>query len=83
MSVSYGPPTPPQPDKTYSEAIQEAQRDFARLMHLHDINWQVDVSCTSVWMRCSCDDKARNVTAMRDHILKVVHDARGPRERKR
>lgn len=71
-------PTSPQPDLTYGQAIELAQRDYARIMHVHDVSWQTDLACSTVFFRCSCDDAARNPEAMRQHILTAVRKARGP-----
>lgn len=77
MTVSNGQPNPPL-DLTYDEALAVAQKDFARLFHLHEAGWQVDVKCTTVWWRCRCDNKLRNSNSMAQHILDMVRAARGP-----
>ena len=78
MAASLGPtPQPPQPD-SFQQAVQDAQKDYARLTHAHDIAWAVDLSMT-VKFRCSCSaDKERNAEAMVTHILTSIRNARGP-----
>lgn len=71
-------PQPPGHDLSYSEALKVAQVDFARLMHLHDVSWRVDVACSTVIFFCSCDEGERNAAALAEHILKAVKEARGP-----
>jgi hypothetical protein len=78
VSVSNGPEHP-QPDFTYDAALKQAQRDYARLMHLHDLSWRVDVACKRVYVHCSCDDMPRTPSAVVDHILASVKSARGPK----
>lgn len=78
MTVQHGPPTS---DLTYPEAIKAAQVDFARLMHLHDVSWRVDLACSRLILYCSCDNAERTPKALEAHIIKAVHDARGPVKR--
>ena len=78
MTVSNGPEHP-QPDLSYDAALKQAQRDYARLMHLHDLSWRVDVDCTKLFVYCSCDDIPRSPQAMQNHILDAVKQARGPK----
>lgn len=66
------------PDLSYGEALKVAQVDFARLMHLHDVSWRVDITCSTVIFYCGCDDGQRNGAALAEHILKAVKEARGP-----
>lgn len=79
MSISYGPPTPPQPrDQSFAEAVDLAQKDYARLLHLHSPVWSLDLAGEVRW-RCDCSpDVPRNSAALDKHILTEVRRARGP-----
>ena len=71
-------PPPFQPDKTFNSAIEEAQRDYARLLLGHSPSWSVNLSGSLIW-RCSCTETVpRNTAAMETHILTAIKNARGP-----
>lgn len=75
MSIDSGPS--PQPD-SFKEAVKLAQRDFARLLHIHSPSWSLDLSGAVEW-RCDCSpDVPRNAAALDRHILSEVRRARGP-----
>ena len=81
--MSESTPIPLQPDKSFDSAVQEAQRDYARLLHAHSPSWSINLSGSVVW-RCGCSDStARNAAAMDSHILTAVRNARGPVRRAR
>lgn len=70
-------PTHPN-DYSISEALEAANRDYARLRQIHQIDWQFDIS-GAVRYVCSCPEaKARTSTQMDAHIAKEVRLARGP-----
>lgn len=80
MSLDYGPkPTLPSPsDLSLKEAEQEAQRDFARLLHAHSPSWSIDIFQGTVRWTCSCASPGpRNAAALDSHILAEVKKARG------
>ena len=68
---------PLSPDKTWQDAINEAQRDYARLLHHHSPSWSIRLDGSVEWS-CACDGKARNALALDAHILVAVRQARGP-----
>jgi hypothetical protein len=77
-SIGRNPPPPPD-SRTLKEAEQEAQRDFARLLHAHSPSWSIDIFTSIVRWTCSCESPGpRNAAAMDSHILAVVQKARGP-----
>jgi hypothetical protein len=73
-----GRPTPQPRDLAFSEAVDLAQRDYARLLHMHSPSWSLDLAGEVVW-RCECSrDVPRNAAALDKHILTEVRRARGP-----
>ena len=83
MKSPFQPPAvpPPSGDRTLKQAELEAQRDFARLAHVHDISWSIDIFHGLVRYACSCDGRPRNAASLDTHILTKVKEARGPRPR--
>jgi hypothetical protein len=80
MAVSYGPTPPPQPneDRTFGAAVEDAQKDYARLTFAHEFSWSIDLSGGVIW-RCKCSELvARNSMTANQHILQEVRKARGP-----
>jgi hypothetical protein len=75
VSVSYGPP---QHDRSFGDAVEDAHKDYARLTHIHEFSWSVDLSGTVIW-RCACSSSVpRNAASADTHILTEVRKARGP-----
>jgi hypothetical protein len=85
MSLDTGPtpnPLPPDPapecDRSIMDAIRDAQRDYARLLHLHSPSWSIDLTGAVRWT-CSCSESTpRNTAAIDTHLLTEVRRARGP-----
>lgn len=79
MPISYGRnPTPPPHDRSFAEAVDLAQRDYARLLHAHSPTWSLDLTGAVRWA-CSCSEGTpRNTAAIESHILAEVKRARGP-----
>jgi hypothetical protein len=79
MTAIYGPP-PPQPDddRSFGQAVDEAQKDYARLTHFHEFSWSIDLAGAVIW-RCACSSSVpRNSMSANTHILQEVRKARGP-----
>jgi hypothetical protein len=81
MTAIYGPksePPPPDADHSFGQAVDEAQKDYARLTYAHDFSWTVDLTGSVIW-RCSCKpSEAHNSMTANAHILKEIRKARGP-----
>ena len=82
--MSLGPTPPPPDDRSFREALDLAQKDYARLLHAHSPTWSLDLTGCVRWT-CSCSEGTpRNAAALDSHILTVVRKVRGPiREPKR
>ena len=78
---SFIPPDPTPPDRTLKEAEQAAQRDFARLAHLHDIAWSIDIFQGTVRFCCACSGKPFNAAQLDKHLLDEVRSARVPKRK--
>ena len=77
MTANYGPPTQSS-DRTFRAAVDDAQRDFARLLHEHSPTWSLDLLGMLRWT-CTCPNPGpRNTAALETHILEAVRKARGP-----
>ncbi len=77
MTVNESLPRSPN-DRSLKEAEEEAQRDFARLLHAHSPSWSLDIFTGMVRWTCSCPSPGpRNAAAMDTHILAEVKKARG------
>jgi hypothetical protein len=78
VSAIHGPPQRDPDDLTISEALERAQKDYARLLHLHSPSWQIDLT-GAVRYYCSCSESTpRNADALDRHILEAVRTERGP-----
>jgi hypothetical protein len=79
MTAIYGPPPPPpDADQSFGQAIEEANKDYARLTYAHDFSWTVDLTGSVIW-RCSCKpSEAHNSMSANAHILKEIRKLRGP-----
>lgn len=61
-----------------AQAIEIAQRDYARLLHLHDVIWETDL-VGAVLFRCSCSETTgRNAASLESHIKESIRKERGP-----
>ena len=68
----------PSPDDTFTEAVDRAQRDYARLLYEHAPTWSIDLTGTFCWT-CSCASPGpRNAEALERHLKEAVRKARGP-----
>jgi hypothetical protein len=63
---------------TFSEALEVAQRDYARLLYEHAPTWSLDLSGAVVWTCCCGSPGPRNAAANDQHIKESVRKARGP-----
>lgn len=81
MNEASGSPATPLRDLSYGEAVHETRQDFARLRHLHAVDWEVDLDCVTVALVCACDKVPRDPASLKNHIIKAVRDARGPVKR--
>ena len=76
MTLNQGPPSPS--DRSFGDAVEEAHKDYARLTHLHEFSWSVDLSGSVIW-RCACSPAVpRNSTAADSHVLTEIRKVRGP-----
>jgi hypothetical protein len=83
MVVNRGPSTSDPNDRTLKEAEQDAQRDYARLLHAHSPSWSIDIFAGIVRWSCSCDHPGpRNAAAMDKHILEAIRAERGPKTKR-
>jgi hypothetical protein len=68
----------PGPDRTFSAALDEANRDWHALSQSHHPTWTLDYHGMVVWW-CSCPKSGPyNSKALDSHILTVTREARGP-----
>ena len=78
MTAIHGPSESDPNDLTINQAIEAAQRDYARLLHAHSPSWSIDLTGHVRWT-CSCSESSpRNAVALDTHILSEVKKARGP-----
>lgn len=65
-------------DLSMEQAVEQAQRDYARLLHIHDVSWETDLAA-SVVFRCTCSPGvSRSSSAIEAHIKTEIRRARGP-----
>lgn len=77
MSLSTGPIPPPR-DRSFIDAVDEAQRDFARLLYVHSPTWRINTAGMVEWV-CTCPSPGpRTCEANDNHIKEAVRKARGP-----
>ena len=63
-------------DYSITDALVLANRDYARLTHLHQLSWQLDQDRLS--FVCACDQRRRPINAIENHIRVAVRASRGP-----
>jgi hypothetical protein len=68
-------------DRSLKQAEQEAQRDFARLAHLHDISWSVHVFEGTIRFYCACSGRPFTAVKLDKHLLEMATAARIPKRR--
>lgn len=83
MSVSHGPTPRPPNDRSFEQAQQDAQRDFAWLFREHEIHWEIDLFTSKGRYLCGCDNRPRSHQELDDHIRGTVLKARVPPRTKR
>ena len=77
--MSFHQETDPQPsDRTFDQATEDAQRDFAWLFREHEIHWEMDIFTGRPRYACSCNNRAVNKNGLDDHIRGIVLVARVP-----
>jgi hypothetical protein len=75
--MTLGPPAP-SPDRTYTDAVDEAQRDFARLLYQHSPTWRITTDGMVEWV-CTCGSPGpRDSVQIERHIKEAVRKVRGP-----
>ena len=68
---------PLSPD-TFTEAVDRAQRDYARLLYVHSPTWSLNLHGAVEWT-CGCASPGpRNAEQNDRHLLEAVRKARGP-----
>lgn len=69
-------PPPSIDDLSMDEAVALAQKDYARLLHVHDLRWELDL-LGAVHLYC-CSDEPIKATSIESHIKESVRKERGP-----
>jgi len=77
MTLNSGPPPSPS-DRSFKDAVDEAQRDYARLLYVHSPTWRINTAGTVEWV-CGCPSPGPRTAEQNDrHILEAVRKVRGP-----
>jgi hypothetical protein len=66
------------PDRTFSTALDVANKEWHALSQSHRPTWTLDYHGSVVWW-CSCHEPGPfNAAALDGHILSITNKARGP-----